>query len=146
MKDTAGLENVFLVGTADHNVRQLTREGGTGPSWVGDDKLLFAHGDAVCQIGVDGLGLAKVAEVSGSTVFRPSLSPRGNTILFSSRTYGGRASYSCTCSIQRTARRGHWSRRTYCSTGASGSPKRYGRPLATKSLFSRTGAASTRFL
>ncbi len=94
MKDTAGLENVFLVGTADHNVRQLTREGGTGPSWVGDDKLLFAHGDAVCQIGVDGLGLAKVAEVSGSTVFRPSLSPRGNTILFSSRTYGGRASYS----------------------------------------------------
>jgi len=73
---------------------QLTREGGTGPSWVGDDKLLFAHGDAVCQIGVDGLGLAKVAEVSGSTVFRPSLSPRGNTILFSSRTYGGRASYS----------------------------------------------------
>jgi Tol biopolymer transport system component len=94
MKDATGVDNVFLVGIVDHGVRQLTREGGTGPSWVGDDKVLFAHDDAVYLIGVDGLGLAKEAEVSGSTVFRPSLSPGGATILFSSRTYGNRSSYS----------------------------------------------------
>ena len=94
MKDATGMDNVFLVGILGHDVRQLTREGGTGPSWGGDDKLLFAHDDAVYQIGVDGLGLTKVAKVSGSTVFRPSLSPRGDMILFTSRTYGNPSSYS----------------------------------------------------
>jgi len=94
MKDASGVDNVFLVGIGNHEVRQLTREGGTGPSWVGDDKVFFAHDDAVYQIGVDGLGLAKVAAISGATVSRPSLSPRGDMILFSSRTYGNPSSYS----------------------------------------------------
>lgn len=86
MADTSKINNVFLIDMADLKVKQLTQDGGEYPSWINNKRILFSKDSTVYSIGIDGLGQTKVAELSGSTIYHPSLSPKGDKILFSCRT------------------------------------------------------------